>query len=219
MTDDQLAQRLVEAGILDPDSAEQALSFAKSRRCSLCAACVQLGLANEAALWQAWGKAAGMPFVDPGDRKIASEITDRIPKALAVEHRALPVVEKNGVLYIAIDDPNRAYILDDLAFVAGGEVRLALAPPESFAKAHERVYGEKKVDGARGESAKALGGDDSDAPIIRLVHKTIEDALMARASDIHVEPFQQRVRVRYRIDGVLRGGAASHPKNGAAWRR
>ncbi|MCB9917479.1 MAG: Flp pilus assembly complex ATPase component TadA [Planctomycetes bacterium] len=212
MTDEQLAERLLAAGILDAGSLEQVRSYAKSRRTHLCAAAAQLGIAPEADLWRVWAQCVGMPFVDPGDRTIGDDIVGRVPKAIAIEHRVLPVVVKNDVLYVALDDPGRSYVLDDLMFVAGGEVKLALAPPTNFARAHERAFGEKKVDGARGQSAKALGEEDADAPIIRLVHKTIEEALVARASDIHVEPFESSVRVRYRVDGVLRSVAA-HPKN------
>lgn len=189
---------------------DQAATFGRARRKNLAESILELGLMTEADLYLQVAKAHRLPFVDPGKAKIAQALIDRIPAAQALQNRALPVTEKNGVLYLAIDDPDKTFVLDSLGFVVGGEVRAALAPPSSLATAMERYYG--TLDASPGTARpNQVEDEDDDAPIIRLVQKTIEDALEARASDIHIEPFESRLRVRFRIDGVLKE-VASHPR-------
>ncbi len=210
--DDKFREFLLAQGLLDAGTLEQAVSYGRSRRRPLAEALTELGLMTERDVYHAIAKAVGVPFVDLAGRDIPAEMTSRIPEALALENQALPVTEQKGALYVAVDDPDRSFVLDNLAFVAGGELRLALAAPSALKAALEKAYGDQESVGARGASAEALGEEDAEAPVIRLVHKTIEDALAARASDIHIEPFESSVRVRYRVDGVLQA-VASHPKN------
>jgi type IV pilus assembly protein PilB len=109
------------------------------------------------------------------------------------------------VLWVAIDDPVKTFVADNLGFLAGCAVQCALMPPQALKQALRKVAGGAdagKEAGGKASSGKEADGDD--APIIRLVAKTIEEALQQRASDIHVEPFQRRVRIRYRVDGVLK---------------
>ncbi|MEZ5989964.1 MAG: GspE/PulE family protein [Planctomycetota bacterium] len=211
MNDDALKQQLLSSGALDPTTLEQAEAFAKSRRRPLAASILELGLMPEPDLYKHAAKAHHMSFVDPGNARIPQHLLDRIPRERALQARALPVKDHNGTLLMAVDDPDRVFVLDDLGFLAGGEVRGVLAPPSSLQKALERSYGSLEDDARPQTPAAAALGDDDDAPIIRLVHKTIEQALEMRASDIHVEPFESRVRIRYRIDGVLKE-VASHAK-------
>jgi len=211
LNEDLIRKQLAEGGHLDAVSIEQAESHARSRRIGLVAAILELGLKSEPEIYNVAAKAHSMPFADPGNRKIPDEIISRVPQALAVENKVLPVAERGGVLYLAIDDPDRSFVLDNLTFVVGGQLKLALAPPTSLAAAIRRHYGQEEATGARGKSAEALASEDEDAPIIRLVHKMIDEALQDGASDIHIEPFEGRVRVRYRVDGVLRE-IASHTK-------
>src|SRR5262245_13849018 len=125
-------------------------------------------------------------------------------------------MEKDGQFVVAVDDPATALQLDDLSFVLNAPVQAALAPASAVARRIKELYG---VDvGAAAQAPQAAAGPspttgtDDDAPIIRLVQQMIEAALKARASDIHVEPQNERLRVRYRIDGLLREVAA-HPKH------
>ena len=214
MNDSALQNHLQSTGTLDAASLDQALQFSRSRRCTLAKAIEELGLLAEPAIYGAVAKAHGMPFVDPAGRKIAANLLEMIPGELALENRALPVAQKGGVLYLAIDDPDRVFVLDNLGFVAGCDLKAALAPPSSLDSALRAAYGDAGAPDAAAEAAAtaATTGDDADAPIIRLVHKVIESALEQRASDIHIEPFENDVRVRYRIDGVLHE-VGRQPKN------
>ncbi|MCC7399091.1 MAG: type II/IV secretion system protein, partial [Planctomycetes bacterium] len=144
-----------------------------------------------------------MKFVDPQKLAPQPDALKKVPKEQWEQSEALPVLLKDGVLWVAIDDPVKTFVADNLSFLAGCAIECALMPPQAL-KLAMRKYGSG---GAGGSEAAARGpastNDNPDAPIIRLVAKTIEEALERRASDIHIEPFQSRVRVRYRVDGVL----------------
>jgi type IV pilus assembly protein PilB len=193
---------LLETNVLDRDRLAKAEGAASSRGTPLERAIVALGLADEAAVWRVMAKAHGMKFVDPAKYAPNAEALKKVPKEQIEQNEALPVVMKDGVLWVAIDDPVKTFVADNLSFLAGCSVQCALMPPQALKQALRKAVG-----AAEAAAKPAAGGRESeseDAPIIRLVSKTIDEALAARASDIHVEPFQQRVRVRYRVDGVLK---------------
>jgi type IV pilus assembly protein PilB len=198
-----LESALLAAGVLDEERLGKARSLAQSRSLPLERAVLQLALAPEADVWRALAKTAGLQFVDPA--KARPDAVAAVPREQIEQNQALPVLIKDGCLWVAIDDPLRTYVADSLAFVTGREVRCALAPPQALKDAIRRHAG-GAPSAAAGPAAGARGekGGDDDAPIIRLVEKLIEEAVDARASDIHVEPYETDLRIRYRIDGVLR---------------
>ncbi len=198
-----LEQLLEAAGVLDAEQLHKAVAFGQSRGMPLEKAVLALDLAPEGKVYQAVAKVAGMQFVDPGKAK--PEALERIPAEQIEQNHALPVLERDGALYVAIDDPLKTYVADNLAFLAGCEVRCVIAPPNALKDAIRRRLGGAAADRADAAKAEArVDSDDPDAPIIRLVEKIIEDAVVERASDIHIEPYETQLRVRYRIDGVLR---------------
>ena len=203
MSSETFRRLLIEANVLDRDRLAKAEAAASSRGTSLERTIVALALADEATVWRVLAKAHGLKFVDPAKFAPQPEALKKVPKEQIEQNEAMPVLLKDGVLWVAIDDPFKTFVADNLSFLAGCTVQCALMPPQALKQAIR-----KQVGGAAAEAAaKAGAGKDAegdDAPIIRLVGKTIEEALAARASDIHVEPFQQRLRVRYRIDGVLK---------------
>ncbi len=187
--------------------------MARSRGLPLERAVVALGFAAELDVWRVLAEIAGVPFADPSKAKPTPELMAKVPREQIELHQALPVLVKDGRLYVAVDDPMKSYVADDLAFLAGCEVRIALAPPAALKEAIQRALSGAPATAARGKvDAKGRGpsvsSEDPDAPIIRLVQKTVEEALDARASDIHVEPFEKRIRIRYRVDGVLQERAS-----------
>jgi type IV pilus assembly protein PilB len=119
------------------------------------------------------------------------------------------VAERGGKLVIAIDDPFKRMIADQLSFSTGLEIACALAAPGALRRAIRKFYGESAEDTVAA-SIGASDGDEDDAPIVRLVTRTFQDALKERASDIHIEPGHSRVRIRFRVDGMLRD-AGEHP--------
>lgn len=174
-------------------------------------ALVKLGFADETLVARAQAKVEGLPFVDlqKAGLRISDDILAKVPAELAQDQGLLPVVERGGKLVIAIDDPFKRMIADQLSFSTGSEIACALAAPGALRRAIKKFYGGTVEDAV----ATSIGGsseDEDDAPIVRLVTRTFQEALKERASDIHIEPGHGRVRVRFRVDGMLRD-AAEHP--------
>ncbi|MBL8724370.1 MAG: type II/IV secretion system protein [Planctomycetes bacterium] len=207
MSSETFRRLLLESNVLDRERLAKAEAAAASRGTPLERTIVALQLADETAVWRVLAKAHGLKFVDPGKFAPQAEALAKVPKEQAEQNEALPVLWKDGVLWLAIDDPIKTYVADNLAFLAGCTVQCALMPPQALKQALRKHLAGAPGGGAggAGKAGGAAGGAESeDAPIIRLVSKTIDEALQQRASDIHIEPFQQRLRIRYRIDGVLK---------------
>ncbi|MEO2095367.1 MAG: GspE/PulE family protein [bacterium] len=208
-----LGEQLVANGLLSQEQLRAAQASQRGGDLSLAAAVVKLGAADESAVARVQAKLEGLPFVDlsRAGLSISDALLDKVPTEIAQDQGLLPVLEKDGRLIIAIDDPFKRMIADQLSFSTGGEVACALAAPGALRRAIAKFYGGS----AEQAVAASLGGsddDESDAPIVRLVTRMFQDALRERASDIHIEPGHGRVRVRIRVDGMLRD-VAEHPEH------
>ena len=140
---------------------------------------------------------------------------DAISKAFMREQHVLPVADDESTLQVAMLDPSDDFILRALAMATGRVIEPLLALSTDLDNAYERLYGagaaQREADEALAESALSAGVDDverlrdmaSEAPVIRLVNSVFSRALDARASDIHIEPFEHHLSIRFRIDGVL----------------
>jgi len=145
----------------------------------------------------------------------------RWPNSTGWKNAILPLAEADGELKVIVSDPLDYETFDKLRFILNRQVSIVLAPREAILEAINRYYGQTV-----GESADSMlqeftdtaidfteteeeteklqeDVDESSAPIVRLVHLLISEAVQLRASDIHIEPFEDRIRIRYRIDGVL----------------
>ncbi len=212
MSSETFRRLLLEAAVVDQERLAKAEAAASARGASLERTLVALNLADETAVWRALAKAFGLKFVDPQKLAVQPEALKKVPAEQAEQNEALPVLLKDGVLWVAIDDPFKTFVADNLSFLAGCQVQCALMPPQALKQALRRhLAGGGATGDTAARGAAAAAGEGDDAPIIRLVTKTIDEALEQRASDIHVEPFQNRLRIRYRIDGVLKEVASLEP--------
>ncbi|HEY9110297.1 MAG TPA: type II secretion system ATPase GspE [Rhodanobacteraceae bacterium] len=209
---------LVERGRLKPDDlarAERLLAEAPETR--LTALLARLGLVSERDLAEAWAETLKLPMLSAKDAPDAPPET-----ALSVrfmkQYHAVPVGEAGAAVQLATADPGDAYIAHAVQLACGRPVSLLVAVRSDIDDLIERWYGAGRsalgtiVEGLEGDRGEAAAGDDdiehlrdlaSEAPVIRLVNLLIQRAVEARASDIHIEPFENRLKVRYRIDGVL----------------
>lgn len=162
----------------------------------------------------------GMPLVDLASLHVPSEVLDLIPREVAAKHHLMPYAHEGGKVRVAISDPLETDGVDNVAYLLKMEAIPSVTTAADIRKAIDRFYGKDAAaldkligdfklkpsdDGTANENAHALDSDvgDADAPIIKLVHQVIFEAIQRRASDIHLEPLEKRFRVRYRIDGVL----------------
>ena len=209
-----VGQILVRMGVISSDQITKVLDFAKSNNIRFGEACLQLSLCNEEQVYRALAKHYHLPFANLAGKTIPAELVDLVPKEVAVEHRIVPVAARDGQLTVAICDPSDFFVIqDNLRFLLNREVGCALATPQALDEAldhHYRLTGDLSSVIGEAEAVHAQAGgpgqeeslDANDAPIIKLVTHLISTAIKDRASDIHVEPMADRVRVRVRIDGV-----------------
>ncbi len=165
----------------------------------------------------------GMPTVELGAVRVSGDVLTLVPRPIAARYGMMPLARVGATLRVAVSDPLDTDGIDSLAHLTKLAIEPFVAPREEIAAAIERFYGkdEHSLDEllsnmSVGENAVAVaatteaapgavktGEDEADAPIIKLVHSLIFEAVNRRASDIHLEPLERRFRVRYRIDGVL----------------
>lgn len=212
-----LGEILVEMGALDPESLADALAKQQERNERLGVILVDLGYVTPEDLTRALAEQFEMEMVDLEDIEIDPSVIEKVPAELAREHNIIPIDydPEEDVLTIAMGDPLDLYTLDNLRFVVNCQVKCMLATKTAIQEAMNRYYGlqETQIDNMMSEltqseiefvdtSADEGGeGDAEDAGIIKLVTLIITEAVKSRASDIHVEPMADRVRIRYRVDG------------------
>jgi len=214
-----LAARLTASGKLDEAAADRAFRVRAESAERLEQILTKLGLVHERDVAEAIARELDLPLVAPGDYPDAPVLESASAKFLR-QAQVLPLADTPERLILAVTDPLDDYPVRSLSLLAGKPVEIRIAAPSDFELAYERLYGGEKgaihdiVDEI--EPVDGDGADDdinrlrdlaSEQPVIRLVNLLIARAVESRASDIHIEPFQDRLVVRYRIDGVLREGA------------
>jgi type IV pilus assembly protein PilB len=201
----RLGEILIAMGTVTPEKIEDALTHARRTGTRLGEALVDLNMVTEEQVTRALCRQNKLPFVDLEKVKLPKAVLDLVPQNVIEEYDMVPVKKQGRQLICAISDPAQVYTADGLQFVLNAEVKFALTTRTALNNAKAEYYGiGEKVEkrGAAAALAAAEEIEDDDAPIIRLVHTMLEEALRARASDVHVEPMSDRVRVRYRVDGL-----------------
>jgi type IV pilus assembly protein PilB len=212
---------LVRQGVISNNQLAEALQMAKGSGIKVSDALIRLGYATSEEVMRAVAQQFGYDYVDLNEVSIPPSVIELVPESVARENAILPMDERDGSLKVIISDPEDFETLDKLRFILNRRVEVALAPRESIVDAINRHYGltegesadsmlqeftDTAIDFTETEETAATADeqvDENSAPIVRLVHLIITEAVQLRASDIHVEPFEDRVRIRYRIDGVL----------------
>ena len=212
-------ERFVDDGTIGESQLEEARSMAANLGITPEDALVRLGYISGGDLGRAQAEEFGYDYIELEGRQIPHSVIELVTESLARENLVIPIESDGDSVVIAMNNPNNIEVLDKLRFVLNRDIRPVMAPLESITAAINRHYGqsetesvdsmiseftETQIDFTDVEAAAALKGDeDESAPIIRLANLIISEAVRERASDIHIEPFEDRVRIRYRIDGVL----------------
>jgi type IV pilus assembly protein PilB len=191
-------------GLVDERKVKEALEHQKRRPgIKIGQAMLELGFLDDVQLARALCRQHRLPFVDLTGKVPPPQVTALVPKKVVNDFNVVPVKLAEGKLILATDDPLVALAVDDLRFALNRELTFALTPSSALAHVRAEAYGlgQKAEAKVAGRGAKKEE-ESPDAPVIRLVHEIMEEALLARASDIHLEPMAERLRVRYRVDGV-----------------
>jgi type IV pilus assembly protein PilB len=218
----QLGQILIELGYIRTDQLEIALEEHRKTPKSLGRVLIDLGMIKESDLVRALAEQVGLEFVDLADFPIDSVATSLLPEALARRYKALPIGERDGKLLVAMSDPANVYALDDIRTITGRDVLPVVSTAVDVEAAIGKYAGmDSQVEAMASVLADAGGEDEEtdldlaveDAPIVRLVNAIMTQAVGDRASDVHIEPREHDVRIRFRVDGVLMEPMPPAPKN------
>jgi len=213
----RLGAVLVEGGTIDRRTLDRAGRVAVETGGRLDHVLTQLGLVSERALAEALAQLVGAPLAEARDYPDTPLFLDRLKVKFLRKVRALPIAATNGRATLAMADPLDLFTRNAVSAALGHSVGVAVAVPIELEAAFDRLYAgsEEGGDGAAlldevvsdeepaEEDAERLKDLASEAPVIRLVNQLIARAVETHASDVHVEPFPDRLRVRYRYDGVL----------------
>ncbi len=212
---------LIRQGVLSADQVEEAEHMARQSGMKLQEALTRLGYASGEDVARAMAEQHGLDYVNLNEVTVPPTVVELVPESVARENAILPLAEEDGMLRVAASDPDDYDTIEKLRFILNRRIETALAPREAILEAINRYYGQSvgessdsmlqdftdtAIDFTETEDETRGREDDVDqnsAPVVRLVHLIITEAVQLRASDIHVEPFEERIRVRYRIDGVL----------------
>jgi type IV pilus assembly protein PilB len=204
----------MKAGVITDGQLNDAVEVHKATGSPLGRVLVELGYATQGAILSVMAQQIGIPYIDFTERKPDPAAVAVVPKDLATRYVLMPVgFDEQGRLLVAMADPQNVLALDDLRIITGYEIRPGISTKDDILSVIEDTY---KVaehvdpddwsagsDEFASEDLSGLSEVTSDAPIVKLVNFIITKAVADRASDIHIEPQERDLRVRYRVDGVL----------------
>ncbi|MEZ5169796.1 MAG: ATPase, T2SS/T4P/T4SS family [Acidimicrobiia bacterium] len=210
-----LGTLLLEQGLVTKAELDAALSQQPVTDKPLGRILIENGAISELDLMATLAQQVGLDFVDLNDYSIDASVVGRIPEALARRYQALPVRfdNENDELVVAMSDPSNVFAMDDIRAITGAAIRTVVATSGQISDAIERFYRldtdvetmaqQASDEFAEGEELADVTAVVDDAPIVKFVNLLITQAVHDRASDIHVEPGENDIRIRFRVDGVL----------------
>jgi general secretion pathway protein E len=210
-----LGEMLVKQGQLDTPSIERGRRVAEESGGRLDTVLTQLGLVSERALAEATARLLELDLAGPADYPENPILPGKLKLKFLHKARAIPLALSHRTIVIAMADPLDRFAVSSIGIVAERDVEIRVAVPIDLEAAFDRLYGSEDATsdadlGDRSASAAVIEDDTerlkdlaSEAPVIRLVNQLISHAVETHASDIHIDPFEDRLRVRYRFDGVL----------------
>ena len=210
----RLGDILVESGFLNASELAEALSTQKETGKRLGEVIVESGLMTEFDILRAVSSQYDYPIIDLTSIEVDPKATALLTQKFCEENVVLPIGFDDDKLVVAIDDPMNITIEDELQFQTGYQITMMLATHSSILDAVKVYYGKENAAKAAEELGADLEGDEvaensdiaeavNSAPVVKLVNSMIDYAIRAGSSDIHIEPMEDRVRVRIRIDGVM----------------
>ncbi|HEX6789959.1 MAG TPA: type IV-A pilus assembly ATPase PilB [Candidatus Krumholzibacteria bacterium] len=215
---DRIAQKLLESSLISQDQLARALESQQSQGGTLSYNLVKTGAISEMAFAEFMGQVYNVPAVDLDMVAIEPSAVDLIPSDVATKFQVVPLKREGRTLTVAMANPDNIFAIDDIKFITGFDVRPVVATETAIKRCIDRLYdsadslatimGEIEEDfeileEAPDDSEVAAAAAAADAPVVKLVNSLLSDAVARGASDIHIEPYEKQMRVRFRIDGML----------------
>lgn len=220
---DKVLKSLIESQQIKSKDIEEAVALQKKKGISLDKALIQKGLISEKDLLVLLVRELNIPFINLGKYRIDPSLKEIIPERVARQYHIIPLSVLDNSITVALADPLNVFVIDDLKNITGREIEVVMSTSEDIFKTIDQYYGVQSVatvsdiskdidlgdfaivsEHEKGGNLDAVVDESEKAPIIRMVNLIIKEALRQKASDIHIEPMADHMRVRYRIDGILK---------------
>ncbi len=215
---ERLGDLLVREGLITSEQLQQALEQQRATGMRLGYTLVKLGLIQEIEITKMLARQYRVPAVDLSRFEVDEKIIKLIPADVAVKHTVMPLKREARTLTVAMADPTNVTVIDDLKFITRFDIFPVIAGEYTLRTVIERRY--EQTDAQLESLLKTIEDEDleiveeeeedegqaqltDDAPVVKLINGIMTDAVKRGASDIHIEPFEKEIRVRYRIDGSL----------------
>jgi type IV pilus assembly protein PilB len=221
----RLGEILIKESLITSDQLRQALEHQKAHGGKLGTCLMKLGFISDDEITGVLSRQYGVPSINLKYYEVDATVIKLIPQDTAVRYQIVPLSRVGSTLTIAMTDPTNVFAMDDIKFMTGFNVEPVVASETAITEAISKFYGEVESGEELSKVMQDLSSDDAadlelaaevqetnlneleraaeEAPIIKLVNLVLTDAVKRGASDIHVEPYEKEVRVRFRVDGVL----------------
>jgi type IV pilus assembly protein PilB len=214
---DRIAKKLLESSLINQEQMSRALDSQKHDGGSLGYNLVKTGAISEMAFAEFMGQAFNVPAVNLDETPPEQDAISLIPSEVATKFQVVPVRRQGRILTVAMANPDNIFAIDDIKFITGLEVRPVVATESAIKRAIDRLYDSAdslasimkdmqedfEIVEQKDEELSLEEVQSADAPVVKLVNSLLADAVGKHASDIHIEPYEKHLRVRYRIDGML----------------
>jgi type IV pilus assembly protein PilB len=207
-----LGELLIEAGVISVEQRDKAMQEQKRLGKRLGETLVSLGFTTEESIAKALSSQLSIPYKELRFLSLNPEVIDKVPELIARKHKVLPLEINNGKLIVAMVDPLDIFAIDEITRITKMPVDISVARESELISSLDRYYrggvdeAMKEADIYQPEKEKTITPDEAmleDTPIVKLVTTILTQAVKDRASDIHIEPYADSLRVRFRIDGKL----------------
>jgi type IV pilus assembly protein PilB len=220
----RLGEILVKDSLISADQLKQALDYQKKNGGRLGTCLVKMGLVSDDDITAVLSRQYGVPSINLKFYEVDPLVIKLVPQETAIRYQIVPLSRVGSTLTIAMTDPTNVFAMDDIKFMTGFNVEPVVASESAISEAIHKFYGDVESVEELDKVMKDLAGDDAsvelsaeeqemdlatlekaaeEAPIIKLVNLILTDAVKRGASDIHVEPYEKELRVRFRVDGIL----------------
>ncbi len=199
----KIGQILKESGLITDEQLEEALSYAKKHNLRLGEALIQLNFVREEDILRAISHQLNIPYLEVGSMLFDPEVVGLLPENFCKRNKVIPLFLVDDTLTVAVADPLNIYLIDDIASMTGKKVNVVVSSAKEIEKALEHFYARADFEVLNLDDEN-LETDLVDKPVIKLVNNILMQASQKEASDIHIEPGKTKLRIRFRIDGILR---------------
>lgn len=199
----KIGEILKESGLITEEQLNEALEYAKKHNLRLGEALIQLNFVNEEDILKAISHQLNIPYLEVGNMLFDPEVVGILPENFCKRNKVIPLFLVDDTLTVALADPLNIYLIDDIASMTGKKVNVVVSSQREIEQALEHLYTKTDMEVLNLED-EGIESELVDKPVIKLVNNILMQASQKEASDIHIEPGKNRLRIRYRIDGVLR---------------